>query len=143
MGIFWVPLKSRNDLFKNDLRHSHASPGWFFHGRGLLCLNKSAKINDSENENQFNRVAPPPLIEETAVIDRSIPLNDLPVGRSALVSRITGQPDHVHRLEEFGLCGGTRIRMFRRGNPCILRMAGQKVCFRVDDLLRILVEPSA
>lgn len=77
------------------------------------------------------------------VIDKSIPLNDLPTGTSAFVSRITGRPDHVHRLEEFGLRGGTRIEMFRPGNPCIIRMAGNKVCFRADDLLRVLVEPDA
>ena len=78
-----------------------------------------------------------------AVIDKSIPLSDLPTGQSAAVRRITGEPDHVHRLEEFGLRGGTRLQMFRPGNPCILRMAGNKVCFRADDLLRILVEPDS
>ena len=77
------------------------------------------------------------------MIDKSIPLSDLPTGQSALVRRITGEPDHVHRLEEFGLRGGTRIQMFRPGNPCIIRMAGNKVCFRADDLLRVLVEPDS
>ena len=77
------------------------------------------------------------------MIDKSIPLGELPVGRSALVSRITGRSDHVHRLEEFGLRGGIRVQMFRPGNPCIVRMAGNKVCFRTDDLLRIFVEPDA
>ncbi|MHC4181159.1 MAG: FeoA family protein, partial [Planctomycetota bacterium] len=69
------------------------------------------------------------------MIDKSVPLSTLSAGQSALVSRIAGQPDHVHRLEEFGLRGGTRIQMFRPGNPCILRMAAAKVCFRTDDLL--------
>jgi Fe2+ transport system protein FeoA len=77
------------------------------------------------------------------VIDKSIPLSRLPTGQAARVSRITGQPDHVHRLEEFGIRSGTRIQMFRPGNPCIIRMAAGKVCFRADDLLRILVEPDA
>ena len=75
------------------------------------------------------------------MIDKSIPLSDLPAGQSACVSRITGQPDHVHRLEEFGVRRGMQIEMFRPGNPCIIRMAGNKVCFRAEDLLRILVEP--
>ncbi len=75
------------------------------------------------------------------MIDNSIPLGDLVAGQSALVRRIAGKPDHVHRLKEFGLRGGTRIEMFRSGNPCIIRMSGNKVCFRADDLLRILVEP--
>jgi Fe2+ transport system protein FeoA len=75
------------------------------------------------------------------VIDKSLPLSSLHAGQSALVSRIAGQPDRVHRLEEFGLRGGTRIQMFRPGNPCILRMAAGKVCFRSDDLLQVFVEP--
>ena len=49
-------------------------------------------------------------------------------GQSAHVSRIVGQADYVHRLEEFGLRKGTQLVMFRPGNPCILRMAGNKVC---------------
>jgi Fe2+ transport system protein FeoA len=77
------------------------------------------------------------------VIDKSIPLASLRAGQSALVSRIAGQPDHVHRLEEFGLRGGTRIQMFRSGNPCILRMAAGKVCFRTAGLLRVFVEPDS
>jgi Fe2+ transport system protein FeoA len=72
-----------------------------------------------------------------------IPLHRLPAGRSAQVVDIVGHPDHVHRLEEFGLRGGMRIEMFRPGNPCIIRLAGNKVCLRSDDRLSILVEPTA
>jgi Fe2+ transport system protein FeoA len=82
----------------------------------------------------------PPVI---IVIDKSVPLSSLHTGQLARVSRITGQPDRVHRLEEFGLCGGTRIQMFRPGNPCILRIAAGKVCFRTDDLLQVFVELDA
>ena len=77
------------------------------------------------------------------MIDKSIPLSSLLAGQSGCICRVTGQPDDVHRLEEFGLRSGTRLQMFRPGNPCILRMAGNKVCFRAADLLRILVEPDA
>jgi Fe2+ transport system protein FeoA len=70
---------------------------------------------------------------------RSIPLEDLQAGQRARISRIAGHPDHVHRLEEFGLRGGTRIEMFRPGNPCILRVGGNKVCFRADELLEVQV----
>ncbi len=77
------------------------------------------------------------------MIDKSVPLDDLLVGESAFVRRVAGQADHVHRLEEFGLRGGTRIQMFQTGNPCILRMAGNKVCCRTDDLLHIMVERDA
>jgi ferrous iron transport protein A len=74
---------------------------------------------------------------------QGIPLKRLPAGHSAYVTHIVGHPDHVHRLEEFGLRGGTKIEMFRPGNPCIIRMAGGKVCLRADDLLHVLVEPVA
>jgi Fe2+ transport system protein FeoA len=70
-----------------------------------------------------------------------IPLHRLPAGRSAHVARIVGPPEDVHRLEEFGLRRGTRIEMFRRGTPCILRIAGSKVCLRLEDRLQVFVTP--
>ena len=73
---------------------------------------------------------------------QTISLKRLPVGRCGRISHILGHPDHVHQLEEFGLRGGTMIEMFRPGNPCILRLAGNKVCLRADDLLHVLVEPT-
>jgi len=77
--------------------------------------------------------------KDSQMVDAVIPLALLPKGRRACVSRISGQADHVHRLEEFGLRGGARIEMFRPGNPCIIRMAGNKVCLRSDDLLQVMV----
>jgi len=82
------------------------------------------------------------LAIQPTVVDKLIPLHQLPAGQSACISRILGQPDQVHRLQEFGLRGGTKIEMFRPGNPCIIRLAGSKVCLRADDLLRVLVEPT-
>jgi Fe2+ transport system protein FeoA len=73
-------------------------------------------------------------------VEGLIPLNRLRAGQSALVDRIVGREDHVHRLEEFGLLGGARIEMFRGGNPCIIRLAGGKICLRADDLLNVLVK---
>jgi Fe2+ transport system protein FeoA len=67
----------------------------------------------------------------------------LPAGGRALIARLLGHPDHVHRLEEFGLRCGTKIEMFRPGNPCIIRLAGSKVCLRADELLNVMVEPTA
>jgi len=74
------------------------------------------------------------------LIEDAVPLKSLCNGQSGLIRRITGSPEHVHRLAEFGLRGGTRIQMFRQGDPCILRFGGGKVCFRYDELLRVLVE---
>jgi ferrous iron transport protein A len=71
--------------------------------------------------------------------NRPIPLELLRAGQFARISRVSGHPDHVHRLEEFGLRGGTRIEMFRPGNPCIIRLAGNKICLRPDKRLHIQV----
>jgi len=59
-----------------------------------------------------------------------------------MVHCVAGRADHVHRLEEFGLRGGTKIEMFRTGNPCIIRMAGNKICLRSDDHVEVFVRPS-
>jgi ferrous iron transport protein A len=74
-------------------------------------------------------------------VEPLIPVSRLHAGQAARIRQILGRADHVHRLEEFGLRGGTKIEMFRPGNPCILRIAGNKVCLRANDLLRILVTP--
>jgi Fe2+ transport system protein FeoA len=85
----------------------------------------------------------PLLIVKKQTPRQAIPLKQLLVGQSARIARVLGHPDQVHQLAEFGLRGGTKIEMFRRGNPCIIRLAGSKVCLRADDLLSVLVEPAA
>ena len=72
-----------------------------------------------------------------------IPLNLLATGQTANIDRVTGQPDQVHRLEELGLRGGATIEMVQSGSPCIVRLAGQKLCVRADELLSILVRRGA
>ena len=72
-----------------------------------------------------------------------IPVHRLRPGQTARIHQIVGRADHVHRLEEFGLRRGTQVQMFRPGNPCILRLSGNKVCLRADDVLRVLVTPAA
>jgi Fe2+ transport system protein FeoA len=70
-----------------------------------------------------------------------IPLHKLGIGQPAEILGMTGDPRRVHRLHEFGLRDGTQIQMFRPGNPCIIRMAGSKVCVRMDDSLQVMVKP--
>jgi len=74
-------------------------------------------------------------------VDSIVPLSDLTAGQAAYVEQILGHVDDVHRLHEFGLRDGTEIQMFRPGNPCIIRMAGNKICLRADQLLNVLVRP--
>ena len=68
-----------------------------------------------------------------------IPLSLLAPGQLAQVGQVSGRPDEIHRLEELGLRGGAAVEMVQSGSPCIIRLAGQKLCFRADDLLRVLV----
>ncbi len=70
-----------------------------------------------------------------------IPVGRLAPGQSARVGRLAGRAEDVHRLEEFGLRRGTLVQMFRPGNPCILRLAGSKICLRLDEKLQVFVVP--
>jgi len=70
-----------------------------------------------------------------------IPLQMLPTGQMARVRQVFGTAEHVHRLEELGLRGGAEIEMVRHGSPCIVKLSGHKLCFRFDDLHKILVQP--
>ena len=70
-----------------------------------------------------------------------IPLNLLASGASAHVAQIFGGPEQVQRIKELGLGRGTELQMVRSGSPCIVRVAGQTLCFRGGDLLSILVQP--
>lgn len=77
----------------------------------------------------------------TSGVAELIPVTELKAGQLARVSRVVGRADYVHRLAEIGLRGGARIEMFRPGNPCILRMGGNKVCLRASGVVKILVTP--
>jgi ferrous iron transport protein A len=72
-----------------------------------------------------------------------IPLSLLSPGQTANVGYVHGQPDEIHRLAELGLRGGATVEMVRSGSPCIIRLAGQKLCIRADELLHVLVRRGA
>jgi Fe2+ transport system protein FeoA len=72
-----------------------------------------------------------------------IPLAQLPPGTRAAVDCVLGRPDDVHRLEELGLRAGSAVEMVQPGTPCIVRLAGNKLAIRADDLLSVLVRPEA
>jgi ferrous iron transport protein A len=71
-----------------------------------------------------------------------VPLNRLRTGETALVAEVLGRADQVQRIKELGLCDGTQISMVRSGSPCIIRIGGQTLCIRANDLLNVLVEPA-
>jgi Fe2+ transport system protein FeoA len=70
-----------------------------------------------------------------------IPITQLRRGEAAEISQVLGSPEHVRRLEELGLRDGVSLEMVQGGTPCIVRVAGATLCFRHDELLRVLVKP--
>ena len=68
-----------------------------------------------------------------------LPLNELEAGQSAEILQLVGRPDDVHRLEELGLRRGAWIEMVQPGIPCIIRLAGSKLCFRENEAFSVLV----
>ena len=76
------------------------------------------------------------------MLDQLVPLSLLTAGQTAQVGQILGRPEQVHRLEELGLRGGATIEMVQPGSPCIIRLGANKLCFRADELTRVLVVPA-
>ncbi len=68
-----------------------------------------------------------------------VPLHVLGVGESAVVDQVLGGPELVHRLHELGLRCGALVEVVQAGSPCILRLAGQKLAVRSDDVVRVMV----
>jgi Fe2+ transport system protein FeoA len=68
-----------------------------------------------------------------------IPLAALRSGESGRIQQVLGLPAHVHRLQEMGLRDGTAVEMVQAGSPCIIRLAGHKLCFRADEATSVLV----
>ena len=72
-----------------------------------------------------------------------VPLCHLGTGATAIIAAVLGCGDHVHRLNEMGLRHGAAIEMVQPGSPCILRLGSQKLGFRADELLSVMVKPGA
>ncbi len=71
---------------------------------------------------------------------RAVSLRRLPQGQPARVVQLSGRPEYVHRLLEFGFRPGCCFEVVRRGNPCIVRMDGTRFCLRTGRRLDVLVE---
>ena len=70
-----------------------------------------------------------------------IPLAYLHAGESARVGQLLGPAEEVRRLQELGFHGGATVEMVTPGAPCIVRLGGNKLCFRPCDGLHVLVQP--
>lgn len=72
-----------------------------------------------------------------------IPLGQLRAGQGGRIETVLGLPDLVHRLKELGLRDGVVIQMIQPGSPCIIGLAGQRLCFRADEVANVLVKLGA
>ena len=68
-----------------------------------------------------------------------IPLHLLSRGEFAEIDQLVGGTEEVHRLEELGLRSGVMIEMLQPGTPCIVGLAGHRLCLRQNDAIGILV----
>jgi ferrous iron transport protein A len=69
-----------------------------------------------------------------------VPLELLAAGETGRVCQLEGAHDHVVRLEEMGLRTGVEVRMLRPGLPCLVAIDNQRITFRGEDVVSILVE---
>jgi len=67
----------------------------------------------------------------------------LSAGQTATVETVLGGIDDVHRLQEIGLRDGATVQMLQPGNPCLVRLGGQKLGIRTDAMATVLVRPEA
>jgi ferrous iron transport protein A len=74
-------------------------------------------------------------------LEHLIPMNLMHAGQTALVRQVLGRTEQVHRLEELGLRGGACVEMVQPGKPCIIRLGGQTLCFRADEMTSVFVAP--
>ncbi len=72
-----------------------------------------------------------------------MPLDMLRAGDWAEVEEVTGQAHWVCRLAELGLRPGSRLQVVQSGSPCLLSIAGCKLCLRSGECSQILVRPVA
>ncbi len=64
-------------------------------------------------------------------------------GQTAVVESVLCASDEAHHLRELGLRDGATVEMIRPGNPCLVRLGGQKLGLRSDVLSTVLVRTEA
>ena len=79
------------------------------------------------------------LLPTPDCLARLLPLTALRVGEVATVVQVVGDSRCVHHLHEVGLRVGAEVEMLRAGSPCIVRVDGQRLCLRADELSSMMV----
>lgn len=70
-----------------------------------------------------------------------IPLDFLDRGACGIFEAIEGSQSWTSRLAELGVRQGCRFEVVQPGRPCILLVAGCRLCLRGEDTSTILVRP--
>lgn len=96
---------------------------------------------DSREQNIYNRAENESQFPEFRDVHDVIPLSMLATGLTAQVVEVMGGSEQVQRIKELGLQQGAELQMVRSGSPCIVRLAGQTLCFRAAEMLSVLVQP--
>lgn len=72
-------------------------------------------------------------------MDDLIPLHLLSAGDRAEIGYVGGSPSETQRLQELGIRQGSSVEIIRQGSPCIIRVAGARICFRENEAFQVLV----
>lgn len=70
----------------------------------------------------------------------AVTVGGLHPGETTTIVGISGGHTYAKRLADMGFVAGTRIRMIRRGNPCIVRIGGTFVGLGAANQTCVLVE---
>lgn len=70
------------------------------------------------------------------------PLDMLQIGERGEIAAVCGDPSWVGRLAELGVREGCSICVLQAGSPCVIDLAGSRLCLRGGDCAQILVRPS-
>ena len=76
----------------------------------------------------------------THPVTQIVPLELLRSCERGVVHDVSGDEEVVHRLEEMGLRPGVALTMIQSGQPCIVCLGDQRLTFRIEKSLQILVE---
>lgn len=75
--------------------------------------------------------------------ENMIPLHQLPLGRTAVVKKLTANGDSRRRMLDLGLINNTVVESLRRspsGDPVAYQIRGAVIALRSEEASNILVE---
>lgn len=70
-----------------------------------------------------------------------LPLDLMRSGEWGEVTYVSGEPGWVGRLAELGIRPGCRLQVVQAGSPCLLNIAGCRLCLRPNESACIFVNP--